>query len=115
MSEEKRYTLGEAVAALGLIGVGLPLIAIIGIPFGLFTAWIRMTIWNWFHAAFGFPSIGLWPMFVVGLLLMTWRSGSRALKPEFYRESYWQWLSKEILSNLLTLFIAWGVHLFWHP
>jgi hypothetical protein len=114
MTTEKKYTLPEAALGIGIIGALVPVVlAVVAIPIGAFQAWLRMTIWNWFHSYFGLPAVGFWPMFALGLIVSSWRaSSSRSLKEEFYKGSWSSYFFGEILADLLGLGIAFLIHVF---
>jgi hypothetical protein len=115
MEEAKqRYSLGEAAACFVLGGImSAILLVLVIVPVGLFVAWVRATIWNWFAVPYlHLPHISVWLMYAVTLFAATLTGGrARTMKKELYGETWGSYLLWSIAGNLLTLGVAWGLHI----
>ena len=109
---DKKYTLWEAA---GLFVVGVPVVlltvavlAVIGLPFSILLAWIRVQLWNWFAVPYlHLPPIPLWAMFglsvFIGTFISTKATVKDAPKPD------WKDEGKALLFNVFGWLIALGI------
>lgn len=107
---EPKRSLFETVATVCGMPVVVALVYFITLPFGLGVAWIQATIWNWFLPPYlHLPRVSMWLMFVIGLLVWSFRGSKRAFKDEYFKESEIEnligWMAILVLQFGLAAFI----------
>lgn len=86
-------------------------VVVVTLPVGLLQAWMRSTVWGWFHAALRLPPVGFWAMFAAGLFLQLWKSPPRALDKKLYGESAASWFFGSLALDFAAFAVAWALHL----
>lgn len=111
--KEKDQSVFRSVAILS----GLPVMFVaatfgLGVPIGMFYAWARVLLWNWFAVPFlHLHPIPFWVMFAVGLLISSFRPSSEALKKDHYEYGTLSRMLTPMLNQLLLLLVGYALHL----
>jgi hypothetical protein len=113
MTDKKtQMTFGEWTAAVLLGGSAGILIYILFVPLGLFYAWMRVKMWDWFVVPyFQLPHISVWLMYALGLLIyMLKPDNTQQFKDEYYKASETSRIFVPMLVQLFSFLVAWIIH-----
>ena len=112
MADKAKYSLGEAILLLFVGGAFVPLVVIGMLPFDLFLAWMRVTVWRWFFVPyFHAPQISVWMMLVIMLFWAMFRKSSRDMKADHYKNSFWTDWAWSVAGETMIFGLLYCIHL----
>jgi hypothetical protein len=108
-----KLTFGEWCAALFIGGAAGAVIYILLLPIGLFMAWMRVEMWNWFVVPyFHAPHISVWLMFALGILITSVTyNGNPELKDDHYKASMGARLAVPFIVQMTSFCVAYLIHI----
>jgi len=112
---EKKYTLLESflIFVFGGVAVGVivPFMVVVTFPLTMLSAWIRLTLWNWFAVPYlHAPAVPYWAVVGLGVLVNTF---SQSSSPNGYKPKASETFSMilmPVVVQLIGLGIAYIIH-----